>query len=448
MSEHHHEDTTFNIHSVSQSKRRKHGPCSLLTAAKHNKRELAAELNGKGRSDIDRVPLNYSLMGGGNAVTVDSMAMERMKEVGVRREDMRHDHTQALEALAAAPQGVVEDLEAYFRDFVAWCVKRYGAENILSADVHMDESRPHCHVLIAPIEDGLWSGGKKMIGSARFGEIVDSFWQEVGSKHGIKRPDKLTGQRKAAAAALVLEHIENHDKELFKSPAWEAIRKSFERDPTGYITAYGLVLPDKPEQKQRTSTQILTSKGKGPKQEPVYPKKRKSYDFQNQDGHAPVAVKSKDFGADNRGIDATASKSYDFQNQVENQQSHICMTSNLITNSIASVGRVFVAGTGDGGLGAKAREIPAIPGVWFADGGQLKQRDLTKGGDLNATPSRIDQDDDGRTVERDCDVPDWDRPRRTKPDRAMVVIDDDGAIRERDTPANWEDTEPLDLAGW
>ena len=62
---------------------------------------------------------------------------------------------------------------------------------ILSSVVHLDESTPHCHLLMLPLSNG------RMTGSALFGTAphlamhLDAFYREVGAKNGIvrKRPE-------------------------------------------------------------------------------------------------------------------------------------------------------------------------------------------------------------------------------------------------------------------
>jgi hypothetical protein len=315
-------DYLLSVGSVSLSKKRKHGPCTLLTAAKHNKRELASDLEERGRIDPDRVHLNYCLAGAVDADGVASMALALMAEIGTAPDKQRRDYCQAIEVLFSLPASTTLDTAGHFKRCVSWCCDQFGAGNLLSADVHLDESHPHCHVLIAPIRGGRWVGSKSLIGIGPYKTLRDSFAAVVAKPYGLKMSEKIGGQRKTDAAAMVLEHIEAHDKALIGSPAWVAIRKSLESDPEPFLACYGLVLGAAPEAKRRSFTQIMTSKGKGPNREPE--QRMKSQDFHGVAQRQPVAQKSKDFAGHARDLGQSIVKSYDFENGSSKKQSLSC----------------------------------------------------------------------------------------------------------------------------
>ena len=43
------------------------------------------------------------------------------------------------------------EIEQWAKDVYGWCAKRYGQENIIGFQVHLDESSPHIHALIVPV---------------------------------------------------------------------------------------------------------------------------------------------------------------------------------------------------------------------------------------------------------------------------------------------------------
>ena len=43
------------------------------------------------------------------------------------------------------------EIEQWAKDVYDWCAKRYGQENIIGFQVHLDESSPHIHALIVPV---------------------------------------------------------------------------------------------------------------------------------------------------------------------------------------------------------------------------------------------------------------------------------------------------------
>ena len=255
--------------SIGLSKLAGRKPCTLLSAARHNKRELAPELEVRGRINGDRSELNYSLAGETNSAGVVATALRLMADFGTHPDKMRRDYCQAVEIVFSLHPATTIDTGQYFAACVAWCCDRFGAVNVLSAEVHHDEAAPHCHALIAPIQDGRWVGGK-LIDHAHTKAMRESFGQQVAGLYGLRMVDKLTGGRKADAVALVLAEIERNHRGLIGSTLWQPLRQAIERNPDPFIAAMGLVLADKPPAKRRTMAEIFTSVGNGAKRETLH----------------------------------------------------------------------------------------------------------------------------------------------------------------------------------
>ncbi|WP_290871942.1 plasmid recombination protein [Aquabacterium sp.] len=128
----------------------------ISKAARHNKREIQAELGAGSHIDTERMHLNYNLHGPRSAAEVAERASERMKVMGITP---RANAVLGLEAVFSLARTTQIDLRAYFTDCVRWAADYFGGwQNILSADVHLDEGAPHCHVLILPILEGRLRG--------------------------------------------------------------------------------------------------------------------------------------------------------------------------------------------------------------------------------------------------------------------------------------------------
>lgn len=98
-----------------------------------------------------------------------------------------------------------EEIENWAKDVYDWCAKRYGQENIVGFQVHLDESSPHIHALIVPVGIRPKSGRECVMWSAKFGkdryeygrilkEIHPSLYEDVGSKYGLERGDSTDGR--------------------------------------------------------------------------------------------------------------------------------------------------------------------------------------------------------------------------------------------------------------
>lgn len=97
------------------------------------------------------------------------------------------------------------EIEQWAKDVYDWCAKRYGQENIIGFQVHLDESSPHIHALIVPVGQRAKSGRECVMWSAKFGktryeygqilrEMHTSLYDEVGSKYGLERGDSIEGR--------------------------------------------------------------------------------------------------------------------------------------------------------------------------------------------------------------------------------------------------------------
>ena len=97
------------------------------------------------------------------------------------------------------------EIEQWAKDVYDWCAKRYGQENIIGFQVHLDESSPHIHALIVPVGIRPKSGRECVMWSAKFGkdrfeygrilrEMHTSLYEEVGSKYGLERGDSIDGR--------------------------------------------------------------------------------------------------------------------------------------------------------------------------------------------------------------------------------------------------------------
>ncbi len=285
------------VKSIGLSKLGSRKPCTLAVAAKHNKRELAHELEERGRIDLKRMRLNYSMAGGIDSAGVVAVAMQLMERIGISPDKMRRDYCQAIEVVFSLPANTTIDIKRYFAHCLEWSCARFGAENILSADVHLDESTPHCHTLIAPIQSGRWVGGK-LIDRSNTKAMSESFSKNVASVYGLKMTERLTGKHKGDAVASVLELIENSDRGLLQSSAWVAIRQAIERNPAPFLTAYGIELENKPPAKLKTMAQIFTSAGKGVERETLHLPKRNPLGIASQ---VNEPAQANPIGIQNRG---------------------------------------------------------------------------------------------------------------------------------------------------
>jgi hypothetical protein len=232
----------------------------VTVAARHNKREIQAEMGATGSIDPASSHLNYTLAGPAAAGDVGQLAKDLMTAAGITK--LRKDAVMALEIVFSLPPGHAIDDRAYFTDCVAWAGRYFGGVT-LGVDIHLDEAAPHCHVLLLPLIGGRMAGSDMLGGKQMLAALQKDFFDQVAAAHGLsKAPARLAGASKQAAAKAVLQTLRDTGDKALQSKVWATLRDVIERDPAPFLLALGIEL-QAPEKKLKTFTQIMTSKGKG-----------------------------------------------------------------------------------------------------------------------------------------------------------------------------------------
>jgi hypothetical protein len=137
-------------------------------------------------ADQSRTPDNTHIGAG----SVDQ-ALERFNE---RLPDkVRKNAVLAVEYLiTASPEDMKgktrEEQDAYFRDGLDWLKRRHGAENVIYAGIHRDETTPHLYAYVVPIDRQGKLNCRSFLGGAQaLSAMQTEFAQEVGRDHGLKR---------------------------------------------------------------------------------------------------------------------------------------------------------------------------------------------------------------------------------------------------------------------
>lgn len=258
----------FNVGTIGLSKCGGRKPSTLIQAARHNRRAIQAELGAHSHIDTERICLNETIAGPDTPEAVAALALELMAGAGVGR--LRKDYAQAVELLFSLAPDTTINIGDYFRRCVTWAGERFGVSNILSADIHRDESAPHCHVLVLPLVDGRMKGSD-LIATLELTKLRKSFALDVAQEFGLKEPPgRMAGAMRGQAVRMVLELLESTRDPILTSPLWQTIKRDIERDPTRFVAALGIeVKPTVDERKKRTMAKIFTSPGKGGKVDKV-----------------------------------------------------------------------------------------------------------------------------------------------------------------------------------
>jgi hypothetical protein len=244
------------------SLKKQHGAGIVLVCAVHNMRSDSREVAANPNIDPSRSHLNVRLAGPNTPEGVAALAQSLMDGAGVGK--VRSTAVRCIEVVFSLhPGSPVADELAYFKACAAWAEETFGP--VLSADVHNDEAAPHAHVLCLPLTNGRMQGSDLVGVGKKFDALSESFFAEVGAPFGLRRPVRLSGMAKKAAAAAVLKHLKSTGDAALHSQAWEAIRACLEANPAPFMAALGIEPPKQAEKPARSFASIMTSRGRGAK---------------------------------------------------------------------------------------------------------------------------------------------------------------------------------------
>ncbi len=236
----------------------------LLAAARHNRRAIAAELRNTGHIDPARSGSNITLRGASTPEDIADEANLLLEGVRLRRD------TVIVEIVFSLPAGTAIPLKPYFVACTTWAESHFRC-HVLSSDIHLDESSPHCHVLLLPLQGGKMNGSKVVGFKAQMAAHHECFHEEVGAAFGLpRRQPILAGSARDAAARAILDRLMGTKDAAIRSAIWLPIQQAIKDNPVLFAEALGVDVPSRRKQ-QRSFTAIMTSPGKGPKWEPPIP---------------------------------------------------------------------------------------------------------------------------------------------------------------------------------
>ena len=80
------------------------------------------------------------------------------------------------------------DQDAYFTDALAWLKERHGAENLIYAGIHRDETTPHLYAYVVPLDPQGKLNCRHFLGGAKaLSQMQTDFAERVGQRHGLQR---------------------------------------------------------------------------------------------------------------------------------------------------------------------------------------------------------------------------------------------------------------------
>jgi DNA repair exonuclease SbcCD ATPase subunit len=141
-------------------------------------------------------------------VPLEQAIERRMGELNTKRK-IRDNQVRAMGFIVSSNDALDENAAREFLDkSVQWFGARYGYENLLAAQIHLDEGTPHAHIWIAPVicgEDGhdrlcakeLFAPDKRrknadgkweVVAQGTMSRLQEDFWEQVARPYGYERP--------------------------------------------------------------------------------------------------------------------------------------------------------------------------------------------------------------------------------------------------------------------
>ena len=140
----------------------------------------------------------------------------RMGELNTARK-IRDNQVRAMGFILSSNDALPESVAVDFLKYgIEWMAERYGRENLLAAEIHLDEGTPHAHIWLAPVihdaetgydrlcakelfapdkrqklENGKW----EITAQGTMSRLQEDFYEQVSSKWGYERP--LTHEQRA-----------------------------------------------------------------------------------------------------------------------------------------------------------------------------------------------------------------------------------------------------------
>lgn len=141
---------------------------------------------------------------------LDKAVERRMGELNTKRK-IRDNQVRAMGFIVSTNEALPDEETAkeFLDRSVQWFGARYGYENLLAAQIHLDEGTPHAHIWIAPVMHDRETGFDRLCAKELFApdkrrknaegkwevtaqgtmsRLQEDFWEQVAKPYGYERP--------------------------------------------------------------------------------------------------------------------------------------------------------------------------------------------------------------------------------------------------------------------
>lgn len=140
--------------------------------------------------DLTRSRLNYFIEGL-TAENLNSRVKSRIKQLNLKKRP-RSDAVGLEDIVVKASPDFMLNIDAqtrenYFSDALHFLQKRYGKENVMYCQCHLDEYNPHIHVGIVPVTPDGRLSAKSLFCPKTLEQLQTDFHREVAQHYGLER---------------------------------------------------------------------------------------------------------------------------------------------------------------------------------------------------------------------------------------------------------------------
>ena len=156
--------------------------------------------------DFSKTEENYSLKERPNK-TYNQVIKERIDNLDLKKA-VRKDAVVMCSFVVTSDKDFfnnisLEQEKAYFQKAYNFVKEKYGEQNIISAEVHKDETTPHLHINFIPVTQDNSLSAKSLFDKKSLKQLQDDFYSQVSREFGLDRGG-------------VEEHQKNIDKVTYK----------------------------------------------------------------------------------------------------------------------------------------------------------------------------------------------------------------------------------------
>lgn len=214
----------------------------ITNAARHNLREIQAEMGANSNINPSKSSKNIVLRGATLAADIAREASNMMEQANVgQSRKLRKDAVRGIEIIFSLPccSGIAE--REFFTDAIGWA-QEYFELPVLSAVIHNDEAMPHCHLIMLPLFNGRMIGSRMMGNRSRLLAMQADFFEKVGQPYGLKRQTSKERHSRASrekAAEMVINVLRKNPVSLNEPTIRDALRDVIAENPMQLMAALG-----------------------------------------------------------------------------------------------------------------------------------------------------------------------------------------------------------------